>query len=42
VTAFLVGSLGCVLFGLGGVLGMMAGMTVGAAPLLWVPRGQEP
>ncbi len=41
-TAFLAGSLGCVLMGLGGVVGMIAGMAVGATPLLWVPRPQGP
>jgi hypothetical protein len=41
-TAFLAGSLGCVLLGLGGVAGMIAGMTVGATPLLWVPRPHGP
>jgi hypothetical protein len=37
-TAFLTGSLGCVLLGLGGIAGMTAGMALGASPLLWAPR----
>jgi len=38
--AGLAGSLGCLLMGLAGVTGMAAGMALGAAPLVWVPRPQ--
>jgi hypothetical protein len=40
VVAGLVGSLGCLLLGLSGVVGMAAGMALGAAPLAWAPRVQ--
>jgi hypothetical protein len=35
--ALLAGSLGCVIAGLGGVLGMGAGMAVAVAPIVWWP-----
>jgi hypothetical protein len=33
----LVGSLGCVIAGLGGVVGMVVGLALGTAPVLWWP-----
>ncbi|HEV7502268.1 MAG TPA: hypothetical protein VGQ33_19770, partial [Vicinamibacteria bacterium] len=38
VVAALAGSLGCVIAGLGGVLGMSAGMAAAVGPALWWPR----
>jgi hypothetical protein len=35
--AALVGSLGCVIAGLSGVVGMLAGLAVGTMPVLWWP-----